>query len=87
MLMLKKNLVFKWNLEGKLSFEQIKEAISTTPVFANPKFSNNFLLYIYSGQHSIASVLTQKDEEASRENPITFHSKTLRGYEPMYNFV
>lgn len=38
-------------------------------------------MYVFSGQHSIAMVLTQKDARKGGEHPIAFHSKTLKDYE------
>ena len=43
--MLKKDLVLKWNLEAKKSFESIKQALTKTPVLISPYFKNISLLF------------------------------------------
>jgi len=42
-------------------------------------------MYVY-GEHSVAVVLTQKDDKEG-EHSIAFFSRTLREYESRYNFI
>lgn len=50
-------------------------------VLVHPDFSEDFIVYIYGGEHSIAVVLTQKEKEQKAEHPIVFYSRTLWRYE------
>lgn len=56
-------------------------------MLSNSDMSKDFIMYVFSGQYSIAMVLTQKDDEMGSEYPIAFHSKTLKEYEAKYKFV
>lgn len=68
-------------------FEKIKEVIASTPMFANPDFSKEFIMYVYGSKHSIATMLTQKNEDKKGKHPIAFRSITLKEYEKKYNFI
>ncbi|KAH9289680.1 hypothetical protein KI387_033797, partial [Taxus chinensis] len=52
-------LAFKWTVEGKESFENIKHAISQAPTVINPDFSKDFMLYDFGGLDTISAILTQ----------------------------
>ena len=54
----KKDSNFKWTKEMKEAFEKIKEAIVEDPTLQSPNFDNEFILYTFSFDHSIAAVLT-----------------------------
>ena len=69
--MLKKNMVFTWTKEGKVSFEEIKVAIASAPTLINPNFDKDFILYTLGGELSIFSILTQLNEK-NEEQPIAF---------------
>ncbi|KAH9298153.1 hypothetical protein KI387_029835, partial [Taxus chinensis] len=55
--MLKKSTAFKWTVEGKESFEAIKEAISQAPTLINSDFSKDFILYAFGGDDTISAIL------------------------------
>lgn len=55
-------MVFSWTKEGKTSFEEIKEAIASTPTLINPNFDKDFILYTLGGKSSIYVVLTQLND-------------------------
>lgn len=78
--MLKKNMVFSWNKEGKASFEEIKEAIASAPTLINLNFDKDFILYTLGGESSIYIVLTQLNDK-NEEYPIAFFSEGLKEYE------
>ena len=44
-------------------------------------------MYAFSSKSSIATVLTQKDDEGKGEHLVAFYSWTLKEYEMNYNFV
>lgn len=75
--MLKKGSKIVWNAETKRAFQEIKEAITNTPVLISPNYSKTFFLYSFALDHSIAGVLTHRDDNQD-ERPIAFMSFPLR---------
>jgi hypothetical protein len=55
--MIKKDSNFRWTKERKEAFEKMKEAIVEAPTLWSP-FDNEFILYTFASDHSIAAVLT-----------------------------
>lgn len=87
MLMLKREIHFKWTPKEKEGFEKIKDAISLALVLSNRNMSRDLIMNVFSNNYSIVMVLTQKDADKKGEYPIPFHSKNLKEYEAKYNFV
>jgi hypothetical protein len=84
--MLKKDSRVNWMTEAKASFEHIKKVISEAPVLASPDYLNDFLIFSFASEHTIAAVLLQKDDEGF-ERPIAFFSKSLRDAELKYDII
>ena len=74
----------KWVLEIKKSFEDIKVAISTTPILVSPDYELPFKIYSFSSEHSCVGILTQKKEKED-ERPISFKSHPLKNAELNYS--
>ena len=75
--MLKKDSKVKWTVEANQAFEGIKLALTQTPVLTNPQFDKEFIIFSFASQHTIATVLLQKDDQGN-ERPIAFFSRALR---------
>jgi hypothetical protein len=75
--MLKKDTKIKWDSESRQYFEQVKHALTQALVLINPNFTEDFYLFSFASQHTIATVLLQKNNEGY-EQPISFFSKPLR---------
>eukprot|EP00253_Pinus_taeda_P027021 PITA_27021 len=75
--MLKKDSKVKWTVEAKQAFEEIKMALTKTPVLTSPTFDRDFMIFSFASEHTIAVVLLQKDDQGC-EKPIAFFSKALR---------
>jgi hypothetical protein len=84
--MLKKNNEVKWMAEAKASFARIKKVISEAPVLASPDYLKDFLIFSFASEHTVATVLLQKNEEGF-EQPIAFFSKSLRDVELRYDIM
>jgi len=84
--MLKRDSTIKWTIEAKISFEDIKLALSRTPVLISPKLDRDFILFSFSYEHTIATVLLQKNDHGY-EKPIAFFSKALRDASHKYNIM
>jgi hypothetical protein len=76
--MIKKDANFKWTNERKEAFRKIKEAIVEDPTLWSPYFDREFILYTFDSDHSIATMLTQKDE-VGEEFLVSFMSTGLQG--------
>jgi hypothetical protein len=59
-------------------FEKVKATIKTTYALQILDFSIELLLYTFTNDHSLAAVLTQKDDQGD-EFPISFMSTSLQG--------
>eukprot|EP00253_Pinus_taeda_P008794 PITA_08794 len=75
--MLKNDAKVRWSLETKRAFESIKAALTQTPVLTSPQFHNDFIIFSFASEHTIAAVLLQKDDQGN-EKPIAFFSRALR---------
>eukprot|EP00253_Pinus_taeda_P020351 PITA_20351 len=84
--MLKKGADFKWTVEAKKSFEEIKKALTQAPVLISPYFTKEFLIFTFASEDTIAGVLLQKGSQGT-EQPISFFSKTLANAELKYNIL
>jgi hypothetical protein len=78
--MLKKDSEMKWTSEAKASFHRIKKVISEALVLASLDYTKEFFIFSFASEHTIATVLLQKNEE-SFKRPIAFFSKSLRDAE------
>jgi len=74
--MLKKDSKVKWIAEAKQAFEEIKTALTRTPVLTSPRFDRDFIIFSFASEHTIATVLLEKDDQGC-EKPIAFFSKAL----------
>jgi hypothetical protein len=71
--MIHKDVDFKWDDERKVSFNNIKTAISQALVLRSPDFSKYFFLYNFSSEQSLVVVLTQKGDD-NNEALVSFMS-------------
>jgi hypothetical protein len=81
--MICKDVEFRWTIEGKEYFKNIKTSISQALVLRSPDFSRYFYLYTFSSDQSLLAVLTQKYDEKNEE-PVSFMRTKLKGLELNY---
>ena len=84
--MARTNVQFKWTDIDKVSFKDIKTTIAHAPSLRSPYFENDFIIYTFSLDNSLARMLIQK-EELGDEYPISFMSTGLQGDELNYPAV
>ena len=81
--MVKQNAQFKWTEIEKNAFSKIKTVVAHAPSLKSLDFDKDFILYTFASDHSLAAMLTQK-EDGGDEFPISFMSTGLQGAELNY---
>jgi hypothetical protein len=84
--MLRKGNEFKWTVESRNSFDQIKKALTEAHVLISPNYSKDFLIFSFSSFDTITIVLLQKITEGL-EQPISFFCRALRDVEIKYDIM
>jgi hypothetical protein len=84
--MLKQDTKIRWNIESKQPFEQVKHTLIEALVLIIPDYTQDFYLFSFASEHTIAVVLLQKNSEGY-EQPISFFSKSLRDVALNYNIM
>eukprot|EP00253_Pinus_taeda_P007734 PITA_07734 len=57
--MLKKESQMKWMKEAVKSFNLVKLALSSTPVLVSPDYTQDFILFSFSSEHTMAAALKE----------------------------
>ena len=83
--MLKKDSQVKWMDEVVKYFNLVKLALSSTPVLVSPDYTQDFILFSFASEHTMAAVLLQKRDD--HERPITFFSRVIRDAALKYNII
>ena len=86
MRLLKKDTPFFWDDQAQHAFDNIKHALTYSPVIHPPYYSKDFLLYIVSSTTTIAMVLVQENPNGE-EHMIYYASKNLMDSETQYSCV
>ena len=86
MRLLKKNTPFFWDDQAQHTFDNLKHALTHSPVIHPPFYSKNFLLYIAASATTIAMVLVQ-DNLHGQEHVIYYTSNNLIDSETRYSHV
>ena len=55
--MLKKDSQVKWTEEAVKSFNLVKLALSSAPVLVSPDYTQDFILFSFASEHTMAAVL------------------------------
>jgi hypothetical protein len=84
--MLRKWINIKWNPKARKSFEYINIALTKSLVLANSDFTNEFILFLFSLEHTIDGLLLQKDDP-NFEKPIAYFSRMLRDSPLRYDIM
>ncbi len=83
--MLKKDIQVKWTEEAIKYFNLVKLALSSAPLLVSPDYTQDFILFSFSSEHTMSAVLLQKRDDHKR--PIAFFSKAIRDAALKYNII
>ena len=86
MRLLKKDTSFFCDDQDQWAFDNLKHALTHSPVTHPPDYSNNFLLYIATYTTTIAMVLVQENPDG-QEHVIYYASKNLMDSETQYSHM
>lgn len=75
---------FNWTPEAQISFERIKQLLTSAPVLINPNFQKKFYVHCDASDVGIGAVLVQIDDEGN-ERPIAFMSRKLNSAQRNYS--
>lgn len=75
---------FCWTPEAQVSFEKIRNLLTTAPVLTNPNFDKKFYVHCDASDFGIGAVLVQTDEKGN-ERPIAFMSRKLNSAQRNYS--
>lgn len=67
---------FTWNDEMELSFESLKQRLTTAPVLAYPDFPESFVVETDASDFVVGAILSERDGNG-RMHPIQFASRTM----------
>ena len=81
---MKKGVSFVWDQSCQEAYEDIKRYLTKPSVLVAPISEKSFLLYVKAMDHSLGSLLAQKDGDG-HEHAIYYLSRTLIGAESRYN--
>jgi hypothetical protein len=84
--MIKKDTYFKWTYVEKEVFKKFKDTIVVVSTLHNPEFSKHLSLYTFAFDHSLATMLTQKDVQGD-ECSISFMNIGLNRVELNYPMI
>jgi len=76
----RKELEWEWKKEQQEAFNDLKEALSSTPVLMAPNYEQEFNITSDASGTGIGGVLTQLDVN-KKERPIAYFSRQLKGHE------
>lgn len=83
--MLKKDSVVKWTEDAMKPFNLVKYVLSKASVLISPDYTQDFILFSFASEHTMAAVLMKKRDQL--ENPIAFFSRSIRDTALRYNII
>ena len=73
--LLKKGMSFRWTLVEQKAFDQLKQALTTSPVLVYPNFEHPFLLQTDASNDTVGAILSQAKD--GHEQVVAYASRTM----------
>ena len=86
MCLLKKDTPLFWDDQAQRAFDNLKHALTHSPMIHPPYYSKDLLLYIVASTTTIAMVLVQENPNG-QEHVIYYASKNIMDFETRYSCV
>ena len=86
MCLLKKDTPFYWDDQAQWAFDNLKHALTHSPMIHPPDYSKEFILYIVASATTISMVLVQENPNG-QEHVIYYASNNLMDSETWYSRV
>jgi hypothetical protein len=83
---LKQDHSFSWTGDIENAFVRIKKAISSTPVLVKPDFEKDFIIYTYSMEEELFSILVQCDDQNNKKL-VAYMIQSLSYDEFKYSYI
>ena len=84
--LLKKDTPFFWDDQAQRAFDNLKHALTHSPMIHPPNYSNDFLLYIVASTTTIAMVLVQENPDG-QDHMIYYAGKNLMDSKTRYSWM
>ena len=81
--LLKKDVEFKWDKACQSNFEDLKQALCSTPVLRFPNYNQQFILFTDASMYAVGVVLSQLNNDGL-DQPVAYFSRTLNKHERNY---
>ena len=82
--LLKKHDSREWTKECHITFDKVKDYLSTLPILVPPILEKPIILYLIVHEKSMGCVLGQHDGTGKKEHAIYYLSKKFTEYESNY---
>ena len=82
----RQEIPFNWNSECQLSFDRLKELLSSSPVLAYPNFDRPLTLHTDASGKGLGAVLEQETSDGQL-HPVAYDSRTLSKHESNYGIT
>src|SRR6267154_709100 len=82
--LLRKDAIFHWDKKCQEAFEELRAAMTTTPILSHADMTKPFILTTDASGESIGYVLSQIGGD-QKEHPISFSGRSLRNAERNYS--
>lgn len=79
----KKGKAFSFPAETKVAFDNLKNALVTSPVLVHPDFTKHFYIQCDASDYCVGAVLFQKDDNGE-EHPIAYFSHKMTSAQRNY---
>ena len=80
-------VVFEWNHDCEVAFEELKTALVIAPIFQAPNWPKIFHVHIDASAYVIGCILTQLLGEKNMDFPISYASLQLNSTEKNYSRI
>ena len=79
----RKGAVFNWSAECEITFDTLRDKLSTLPLLAYPNFNKDFTLKTDASKLGLGTILSQYQED-QKLHPVAYASRSISNAEANY---